>query len=116
MAPLACIPNFSLDDLPLLDQRFINPMCFPQRYTFLVYFIQHLKPQWGKWGIKRCSEYMANLQRCNIQCVLCNFPPQQGQGMREVGCLALNILILNIRMHSLESDNSLDTHKGIFLT
>jgi hypothetical protein len=106
----------SLDDSHLLDQRYNNPMCFLQRYTFIMYFIQRLKPQWGEWGIKGCSEYMGNLQRYNYQFVLCNFPPQQGQGRRQEGCLALNILILNIRMHSLESGNSLDTHKGIFLT
>ena len=44
------------------------------------------------------------------------FLPKQGQGRREEGCLALNIHILNIIMHSLESDISLDTHNGIFLT
>ena len=37
----------------------------------------------------------------------------EGRGMP---CLALNILIPNIIMHFFESDNSLDTHKGIFLT
>ena len=45
--------KFSLDDSPLLDQRYSNPMCFLQRYTFVMYFIQRLKPQWGEWGIKR---------------------------------------------------------------
>ena len=106
--------KYSLDNSPLLDQRYNNPTCFLQRYTFLMYFIQRLKPQWGEWGIKGCSEYMGNLQRYNYQCVLCNFPPQQGQGRREEGCLALNILILNVTMHFLESDNSLDTHKAYF--
>jgi hypothetical protein len=34
---------YSLDDSPLLDQRYNNPMCFLQRYTFVMYFIQYLK-------------------------------------------------------------------------
>ena len=32
--------NHSLDDSPLLDQRYKNPMCFIQRCNYAMHFIQ----------------------------------------------------------------------------
>ena len=102
--------NYSLDDLPLLGQHYVKPMCFLQRCRFAMCFIQRLQPHWGEWGIKRCTEYMVNLQRYSFQCGLCNLCPQQGQGMRAEGCLASNVANLkcgkcNLLRLSLDLEN-----------
>ena len=41
---------FSLDDSPLLGQRYTNPMCFVQRCNFAMYFIQPFQCPHSPWS------------------------------------------------------------------
>ena len=56
-------------------------MCFLQRYTFLMYFIQRLKPQWGERESKVAQNTCETYNVTIISVFYATFLPNRDKGV-----------------------------------
>ena len=61
---MICIITFSLDDSPLLGQRYVKPMCFLQRCRFAMCFIQRYRL--CICFIQHCGISICCVKRCKL--------------------------------------------------
>jgi hypothetical protein len=81
-------------------------------YVFYTMFVTPV----GRVGNQRLLRIHGKLTMLQLSVCFMQLSSQTGTREEGSGMPGIKHLILNIRMHSLEPGNSLDTHKGIFLT